>query len=40
MGLTNDPNYKKLEQWYKSNGATLNMRQMFDQDKDRFSKFR
>ncbi|KAK3526802.1 hypothetical protein QTP70_033555 [Hemibagrus guttatus] len=39
MELTNDPNYKKLEKWYKSNGATLNMRKMFDGDKDRFSKF-
>ncbi|KAI4872168.1 hypothetical protein NFI96_031006 [Prochilodus magdalenae] len=39
MGLTNDPNYKKLEQWYKSNAGGLNMRQMFDADKDRFSKF-
>ncbi|TSM52259.1 Glucose-6-phosphate isomerase [Bagarius yarrelli] len=38
MGLNNDPNYKKLEQWYKSNAATLNMREMFDADKDRFSK--
>uniref|UniRef100_A0AAR2LBH1 Glucose-6-phosphate isomerase n=1 Tax=Pygocentrus nattereri TaxID=42514 RepID=A0AAR2LBH1_PYGNA len=39
MGLTNDPNYKKLEQWYKSNAGGLNMRQMFDADKERFSKF-
>ncbi|XP_030645765.1 glucose-6-phosphate isomerase a isoform X2 [Chanos chanos] len=39
MGLTSDPNYQKLEQWYKSNAGNLNMRQMFDADKDRFSKF-
>uniref|UniRef100_A0A8B9L8L5 glucose-6-phosphate isomerase n=1 Tax=Astyanax mexicanus TaxID=7994 RepID=A0A8B9L8L5_ASTMX len=39
MGLTNDPNYQKLEKWYKSNAGGLNMRQMFDGDKDRFSKF-
>uniref|UniRef100_A0A4W4E7Q7 Glucose-6-phosphate isomerase n=2 Tax=Electrophorus electricus TaxID=8005 RepID=A0A4W4E7Q7_ELEEL len=39
MGLTIDPYYQKLQQWYKSNAATLNMRQMFEADKDRFSKF-
>ncbi|XP_036390966.1 glucose-6-phosphate isomerase-like [Megalops cyprinoides] len=39
MGLTSDPNYKKLEQWYRSNAGNLNMRQMFDADKERFSKF-
>lgn len=40
MALTNDPNYKKLEQWYKANAGSLNMRAMFETDKDRFSKFR
>ena len=40
MALTNDPNYKKLEQWYKAKGGSLNMRDMFDGDKDRFSSFR
>lgn len=40
MALTNDPNYKKLEQWYRDNAGSLNMRDMFDADKDRFSKFR
>ncbi|XP_041794217.1 glucose-6-phosphate isomerase a [Chelmon rostratus] len=39
MALTNDPNYKKLEQWYRDNAGSLNMRDMFDADKDRFSKF-
>uniref|UniRef100_A0A667ZNS6 Glucose-6-phosphate isomerase n=1 Tax=Myripristis murdjan TaxID=586833 RepID=A0A667ZNS6_9TELE len=39
MGLTSDPNYKKLEQWYKANAGSLNMRDMFDSDKGRFSKF-
>uniref|UniRef100_A0A8C1ND37 Glucose-6-phosphate isomerase n=1 Tax=Cyprinus carpio TaxID=7962 RepID=A0A8C1ND37_CYPCA len=34
-----DPNYRKLEQWYKSSAGNLNMRQMFDADQDRFSKF-
>lgn len=40
MALTNDPNYKKLEQWYKSKAGDLKMRQMFEKDPDRFSKFR
>uniref|UniRef100_A0A3Q3LY81 Glucose-6-phosphate isomerase n=1 Tax=Labrus bergylta TaxID=56723 RepID=A0A3Q3LY81_9LABR len=40
MALTNDPNYKKLEQWYRDNAGSLNMRDMFESDKDRFSKFR
>lgn len=40
MALTNDPNYKKLEQWYKANAGSLNMRDMFEEDKDRFNKFR
>lgn len=40
MALINDPNYKKLEGWYKANASNLKMRDMFDADKDRFSKFR
>ncbi|KAG7274787.1 hypothetical protein CRUP_015774 [Coryphaenoides rupestris] len=39
MGLTNDPNYQKLEQWYKANAGNLNMRKMFEADAERFSKF-
>ncbi|KAK2867596.1 hypothetical protein Q8A67_025713 [Cirrhinus molitorella] len=39
MALTSDPNYRKLEEWYKSSAGNLNMRQMFDADKDRFNKF-
>ncbi|KAJ8002856.1 hypothetical protein DPEC_G00163310 [Dallia pectoralis] len=39
MGLTSDPNFQKLEQWYKSKAGNLNMRDMFAVDKDRFSKF-
>uniref|UniRef100_A0A671RDX6 Glucose-6-phosphate isomerase n=1 Tax=Sinocyclocheilus anshuiensis TaxID=1608454 RepID=A0A671RDX6_9TELE len=36
MGLTSDPNFQNLEKWYKSNAASLNMRQMFEADKNRF----
>ncbi|XP_074534037.1 glucose-6-phosphate isomerase a [Halichoeres trimaculatus] len=39
MALNNDPNFKKLEQWYRDNAGSLNMRDMFESDKDRFSKF-
>nr|AEH76920.1 glucose phosphate isomerase b [Hypophthalmichthys molitrix] len=39
MGLTSDPNFQNLEKWYKSNAANLNMRQMFEADKNRFQKF-
>ncbi|KAK7152316.1 hypothetical protein R3I94_008596 [Phoxinus phoxinus] len=39
MGLTSDPNFQNLEKWYKSNAANLNMRQMFETDKNRFQKF-
>uniref|UniRef100_A0AAZ3QWM1 Glucose-6-phosphate isomerase n=1 Tax=Oncorhynchus tshawytscha TaxID=74940 RepID=A0AAZ3QWM1_ONCTS len=39
MGLSSDPHFQKLEQWYKSKAGNLNMRDMFEADKDRFSKF-
>lgn len=40
MALNNDHNYKKLEDWYKAYAGSLNMRDMFDADLERFSKFR
>lgn len=40
MALSNDPNYKKLEEWYKAKAGSLNMRDMFAADRDRFIKFR
>lgn len=40
MTLNNDPNYRNLEGWYKANAGSLSMRDMFDADLDRFSKFR
>ncbi|TRY85888.1 hypothetical protein DNTS_011913, partial [Danionella cerebrum] len=39
MGLNSDPNFIKLEQWYKSSAGNLNMRQMFEADQSRFNKF-
>lgn len=40
MALSDDPNYKKLEGWYKAKAGSLNMRDMFAADRDRFIKFR
>lgn len=40
MALNNDTNYKKLEEWYKANAGSLNMRDMFAADRDRFIRFR
>ncbi|XP_010894893.1 glucose-6-phosphate isomerase b [Esox lucius] len=39
MGLRNDPNFQKLEKWYQEHALHLNMRKMFEEDKDRFHKF-
>ncbi|KAK7891010.1 hypothetical protein WMY93_022973 [Mugilogobius chulae] len=39
MALSRDPNFQKLQQWYQANAASLNMREMFDSDPTRFSKF-
>ncbi|XP_056272946.1 glucose-6-phosphate isomerase-like [Pseudoliparis swirei] len=39
MALTSDPNYKKLDQWFKANRGSLNMRNLFESDPDRFNTF-
>jgi len=39
MGLTSDPTFHKLQDWYTAHALSLNMRHMFDADKERFSKF-
>ncbi|KAL1007473.1 hypothetical protein UPYG_G00087260 [Umbra pygmaea] len=39
MGLTNDPAFQKLEKWYHEHALQLNMRKMFEEDKERFQKF-
>ena len=40
MTLTTDPNYQQLERWYKAKAGSLNMRDMFESDPDRFRTFR
>ncbi|CAL8349970.1 unnamed protein product [Merluccius merluccius] len=39
MGLTQDPSFLKLQEWYSAHALNLNMRHMFEADKERFSKF-
>ncbi|KAM3849647.1 glucose-6-phosphate isomerase b [Diretmus argenteus] len=39
MGLTQDPTFQKLQDWYTAHALNLNMRHMFDSDKERFNKF-
>uniref|UniRef100_A0A8C8F7K9 Glucose-6-phosphate isomerase n=1 Tax=Oncorhynchus tshawytscha TaxID=74940 RepID=A0A8C8F7K9_ONCTS len=39
MGLTHDPIFQKLEKWYHEHALHLNMRKMFEEDKERFHKF-
>ncbi|XP_029353468.1 glucose-6-phosphate isomerase b isoform X3 [Echeneis naucrates] len=38
MGLTQDPNFQKLQHWYTAHALNLNMRHMFEADKERFNK--
>uniref|UniRef100_A0AAQ5X2E8 Glucose-6-phosphate isomerase n=1 Tax=Amphiprion ocellaris TaxID=80972 RepID=A0AAQ5X2E8_AMPOC len=38
MGLTQDPNFHKLQDWYTAHALNLNMRHMFEADKERFNK--
>uniref|UniRef100_A0A8D3D705 Glucose-6-phosphate isomerase n=1 Tax=Scophthalmus maximus TaxID=52904 RepID=A0A8D3D705_SCOMX len=38
MALTQDPNFKKLQDWYTAHALNLNMRHMFEADKERFNK--
>ncbi|XP_029464231.1 glucose-6-phosphate isomerase [Rhinatrema bivittatum] len=37
--LSSDPVFQKLRQWYNAHAAGLNMRQMFENDPDRFKTF-
>lgn len=40
MGLSQDPNFQKLQEWYTAHSLNLNLRHMFEADKERFNKFR
>lgn len=40
MGLTHDPNFQKLQDWYTAHALNINLRHMFESEKDRFSKLR
>ncbi|CAL8360530.1 glucose-6-phosphate isomerase b [Gadus morhua] len=39
MGLTQDPNFQKLQEWFTAHHLNLNLRHMFEADKERFNKF-
>ncbi|XP_075884824.1 glucose-6-phosphate isomerase a [Nelusetta ayraudi] len=39
MALSSDSSFLKLQEWHRANGGSLRMRDMFEQDKDRFCKF-
>uniref|UniRef100_A0A3Q3E213 Glucose-6-phosphate isomerase n=1 Tax=Labrus bergylta TaxID=56723 RepID=A0A3Q3E213_9LABR len=38
MALTQDPNFQKLQDWYTAHALNLNLRHMFEADKERFNK--
>ncbi|TWW67237.1 glucose-6-phosphate isomerase b [Takifugu flavidus] len=38
MGLTRDPNFQKLQDWYTAHALNINLRHMFEADKERFNK--
>ncbi|XP_029282419.1 glucose-6-phosphate isomerase b [Cottoperca gobio] len=38
MGLTQDPTFQKLQDWYTAHALNLNMRHMFEADKERFNR--
>uniref|UniRef100_A0A8C5DGI1 Glucose-6-phosphate isomerase n=2 Tax=Gouania willdenowi TaxID=441366 RepID=A0A8C5DGI1_GOUWI len=38
MGLTHDPNFHKLQDWYTAHALNLNVRHLFEADKERFNK--
>jgi hypothetical protein len=38
--LTDDPAWKNLQDYFASMGSQLNMRNLFEQDKERFKKYR
>lgn len=37
--LTSEPAYQKIQQYYNQNGATINIKSLFEQDPGRFDKF-
>ncbi|XP_075869906.1 glucose-6-phosphate isomerase b [Nelusetta ayraudi] len=38
MGLTHDPNFQRLQDWYTAHALNINIRHMFEADKERFNK--
>lgn len=40
INLTQDPAYQKLQEYYNVNSEKINILKLFQQDPDRFNKFR
>lgn len=40
VNLLKDPAYQKLQEFYNLNSEKINIQQLFQQDPDRFNKFR
>lgn len=38
--LTTEPAWQKVQQYFNANGPKLNIKNLFEQDPERFSKFR
>lgn len=38
--FTQNPQFQKLREWHREHGAELNLRRLFEGDKERFSRFR
>ncbi|XP_022355029.1 glucose-6-phosphate isomerase-like [Enhydra lutris kenyoni] len=39
VALTQNPQFQKLQKWYREHGSDLNLRRLFEGDKERFSHF-
>uniref|UniRef100_A0A286X7A3 Glucose-6-phosphate isomerase n=1 Tax=Cavia porcellus TaxID=10141 RepID=A0A286X7A3_CAVPO len=37
--LTRNPEFQKLQQWHREHGSDLNLRRLFEADKERFNHF-
>lgn len=38
--LTTEPAWQKIQQYFNENGGKINIKNLFEQDADRFNKFR
>lgn len=38
--LTQNPQFQQLQEWHRKHGSELNLRRLFEGDKERFNRFR